>query len=410
MWPLTITLLTGVLAQADAPRMSAPARLPESLLNASVTPAKAGSSAIRLTSFDPSRAELRWSDNRWQLEAGGRLLKDFGRQEGDAREAVRLVRALNLNQHGEIGSPRAVMEYWLSDGRAPSGPVPGLRAMPIQTASLSVEQVQGHWCVRDASRVLFNFGTQEGAAREALQVIQQHGFNRVGYIGRGAPSMLVFLSAQDSPTPAAIPRAETPTPVRVTSAKSPSASEPGVAGLSISPESLPLGRQLAPPSVMGASNPGEGVNRIPFEWRQLQVRREGRDWKLVSGPFTLADFGANERDARLAQSAIQFYRCSEHCRVGGDQPVFSYFLSAGQAPRGMMLGTEKIMFRPSELTVEKRGDGWVIGDATRTLFQFGNDEAAARLALRDIQFYRFDMISRIGRTAPHQLDVLVRSR
>jgi hypothetical protein len=416
MWNLTVAVFVGVLAQAEAPPPPTPtpsappqARLPESVLRAG--PAEASPpSAVRLTSFDPAQTDLRWTDNRWRLEAGGRLLKDFGRHEADAREAARLVRSLHLNQHGEIGTPRPVMEYWLSNGQAPTGPVPGFRALPIQQATLKVEQVRGQWCVRDASRVLFNFGGHEAEAREAHDVIRRHGFNSVGYVGRGGPTMLVFLAGHDTPAPAAMPRPETPAPAKVPPVKPPEIKPPSVGAAAIAPESMPFARQLSGPVGVAAGNPGSGVDRIPFEWRSLQVRREGKDWKLMSGGYTIADFGPNERDARMAHTMMQFYRCSEHCRIGQPTAVFDYFLSGGQAPRGSMLGVERVPFRPSELVVQQNSTGWVITDATRTLFRFGENEQAARQALKDIQTYRFDTICRVGRAAPHQLNVLVRAR
>ena len=47
------------------------------------------------------------------------VLKDFGRNEREARQAWYLIRELRLNQHATIGTPRPVVEYWLHDGHAP---------------------------------------------------------------------------------------------------------------------------------------------------------------------------------------------------------------------------------------------------------------------------------------------------
>lgn len=415
MWTFMLPLVAGVVAQAT-PTPASPLAPPQGVVVVNRSEA-APSREERLTQFDPSRAGVRWSNNRWQLEAGNIVLKDFGRHEADAREAARLVRALALNQHGQIGTPRPVMEYWLSSGRAPSGPVPGFRPLPFNPTALKVEQVEGQWCVRDGSSVLFNFGGQEGEARHAQAVIQRHGFNRVGHVGRGTPAMLVLLAGQDSPGPSALQRPDTPAPERVPSAKQAAAKEKSAAEskekpgeTAIAPTSLPYGRQLTVPGATPATDRGPGADRVPFEWRQLQVRRDGKSWKLVSGTYTLADFGPNERDARTAQSMVQFYRCSEHCLIGQPAPLFSYFLSGSQAPRGMMLGVEKVPFRTEDLTVRRGDNGWVLGDTTHTLFQFGDNEAAARHALKDIKFYRFDMLCRVGRVDPHVLNVLVRSR
>src|SRR5947209_6541690 len=67
----------------------------------------------RLVSFDCDRTEVAWAEQHWQLQAAGILLKDFGRREHEARQALRLVRQLRLNQYGAIGSPSPALEYWL---------------------------------------------------------------------------------------------------------------------------------------------------------------------------------------------------------------------------------------------------------------------------------------------------------
>src|SRR5262245_4757096 len=108
----------------------------------------------QLTGFDPESAEVRWQDNRWQILAEGVCLKDFGRREAEAREALRLIRALSLNQRGTVGTPQPVMEYWLSSGQAPKAFTAGIRVQPVELASVRAEAMEKQWCVRDAQRVL----------------------------------------------------------------------------------------------------------------------------------------------------------------------------------------------------------------------------------------------------------------
>src|SRR5438105_7674149 len=57
-----------------------------------------------LTTFDGARAELVWRDWTWKLMVDGVLIKDFGRREIEARQALRLVRTLGLTQHGTVGA------------------------------------------------------------------------------------------------------------------------------------------------------------------------------------------------------------------------------------------------------------------------------------------------------------------
>jgi hypothetical protein len=152
------------------------------------------------------------------------------------------------------------------------------------------------------------------------------------------------------------------------------------------------------------------VDRVPFEWRQVQVRKDGQEWKLVSGTYTLANFGREEHDARLAQVAIQSYHASEHCVIGYPQPCFSYFLANGQALRGQFFGAANLAFRPESLGVRNTREGWAICEGDRLLFHFGDREHEARQALKEIQKYHFDTLSRVGRADGPALTFLTRSR
>src|SRR5205823_4809703 len=134
-------------------------------------------------------------------------------------------------------------------------------------------------------------------ARAALDVIRRHGFNRVGNVGHASPSMVVFLANADAPAPLAFERPDTPAPPHVPAArqtgetkqetKTTAVGTSGPGGMAnpvkppgvnvISPDALPSGRQLAMAGTPGGDT-GPNADRVPFEWRQLQVRREGRDW------------------------------------------------------------------------------------------------------------------------------------
>ena len=146
-----------------------------------------------LVSFDYRLAELEWRDGRWQLRAGGVWLKDFGGHERDARDALNLIRELHLNQHGTVGTLRPVIEYWLSDGHAPTTATPAARAIAFDREKLTVQQMLEQWCVCEGRRALFAFGGHEDQARQALAIIQHYGFDAVAYVGRPAPVMNAMM-------------------------------------------------------------------------------------------------------------------------------------------------------------------------------------------------------------------------
>jgi hypothetical protein len=360
-----------------------------------------------LVTFDPARAELRWQDGRWQLVAGEVLLKDFGRYEGDGRAALRLVRELQLTEYGTVGRPRPVIEYWLSHGFPPQGTAPGLRTIAIDQATLKVEQAQGQWYVRDANRPLFSFGTHEDEAHEALGVLKRYGFTQVGYIGQVQTSMIVFLAGAEGPSGAHLTAPPSLAPPRIAGVQTsrhmpPSANTPGAAAPqagALGPAPLPHGRQLITPD---APPPGQPVvaDRVPINWRQAQLRRDGQGWVLVVGNYTLASFGPEEGEARQALKLLQDCRVTEHCVIGHPVPAFSYFLANGQAPRGLPVGAGGVSFQPEKLALRQAEHGWTIADGSRALLQFGDRAQEALKTLQAIQQYKFDHLVRLSHIEP----------
>ncbi len=328
-----------------------------------------------LRTFDPQRVERQWHNGGWRLVAGDTILKEFSR-DTEAQQALRIIQELHLNQHGTVGTPQPIMEYWLADGQAPQGMTPGFHPAPFDAHSLRVEQVQGQSCVRDNLQVLFNFGAHADEAQQALAVIRKYGFTQVGYVGQPRPIMLVFTTSGTSLANQRLPQGSswfghsakplTPLKPAETSLVQPAAHtdviQPGITGtappagpqqqsvpvqnpfdktttasISITkpntaaPTVLPASRQLSSPNPLLPDMTDLG-DRVPIDYRQVQVQKDGEEWKLVQGAYTLASFGTNEADARKALDVVQFYRFTEHCLVGRPKPVFSYFLVRGQAP------------------------------------------------------------------------------
>jgi hypothetical protein len=387
--------------------------------------------AETLQSFDYRQAELRWQDRRWQLVAGGIVLKDFGHRERDAHEALRVLRQLHVNQRGSVGSPYPVMEYWLADGHAPQGLLPELHPQPVDQASLRVEQAQGQWWVRDNARGLFNFGAQADEARQALAILRHYGFTQVAAVGRPAPDLVVLLGGGNPPavraTPSSGPSALAPAPLRLhpfPPAREPGPQAPGSAaprrtdaGVMHATFQQPAGPAGAPPASPAGATPAPpaapdllDAERVPVDWQRAGLRQDADGWKLVAGTTTLANFGSHDRDARLALAAVRYYRFTEHGAVGHPQPLFSYFLVNGQAPRGAMLGLQHDTFHPQTLAVRQTGDGWGLYDGARPILNFGDHPDEARQALRIIRRYQFDTLCRAGQPDAGAMTFFVRAR
>jgi hypothetical protein len=440
-------------APPPAPAPAAPGPVPAAATGAVQAPgappapggnAPAPALAENLRSFDPQTAELTWSDRHWRLTAGGAALKDFGPHEAEARQALRLIRDLHLNQYGTVGGPEPVMEYWLSDGHAPQGLAGRLRTLPFDAAGLRVEPFQGQWCLRDSQRILFNFGQRAADARQALGVVRKYGFTQVGMVGQASPTMLVFLGRQGDqpgagpglPSTRVHPTSYGHDPAQPTTrtARDLQARYPG-AGLDtvVTPALPPLqstprtARRQREPIQGGqtretleprdqhtlrpqpAGGQGESPTRIPFDWRQAQLRREGEAWKLTAGSHMLAEFGHDEAAARQALSAVQHYRFNEHYLVGGPGAHLSYFLVNGQAPRGLMLGVPGQPFQPESVAVQQVGPTWALCAGNQVLLPCGNSPDEARALLAVIHRHQCDHLVRLGGDAAG-MTFLVRTR
>jgi hypothetical protein len=396
---LAALLLAGpALGQAPGqPRFAQPALLPQSTVTAPLPPvpvAPAGPAEEQLVSFDPHTTELRWVNNNWELYASDPqhlrsfMLKDFGRRQIDAAEALRLIRSLRLTQHGTVGSPQPIMEYWLCDGNSPQAQGQGGHLLAIDQASLRAEQIQGQWCVRDASRVLFTFGVQQAEARQAVAILQRHGFTQIGYVGWPVPVMIYFLGGGPGTAPATPPAAGTAQAARPSPLQGPL-----LAG-SV--------RQLAPPRMSLA-------NFVRFSPYQVEVRQDKEVWKLTYGQHTLARF-ATAPEARQALTVVQAYHFTEEYLIGTPTPTFAYFLAHGQAPRGLpRSGIPCQTFRPEAVTVKQAGTSWMLCEGDRPLVSFDDHKEDAQELARVIQRFRFDTLCRIGPVGPLSMPFLVKS-
>ena len=393
-----------------------------------------------LTAFDPLAVEIKWDGSRVTLQAGGKVLKDFGTGAEEARQAWHLIREMGLNQHATIGGPRPVLEYWLKDGQPPHTLPGGVRVLPLDPSGLRLEQTQGFWVLRERARTLFNFGTNADDARQALAVLQKYGFNQAGLVGRAAPSMLVLVTREGTLRRVSTPEAPTGrAPGGLKQAAGPGSpaegSQPpgGLASKPVLPTYYPAAAvpplktgelpvtNLAQhqhsflPSTVPGRFPGavETANaldeRVPFDWRQVRVQRDvSGTWKLVAGGHTLANFGASERDARMAHAAVVHYRLSEEHRVGGPEPVARYFLSDGQAPLGMMPGVMNESFRPEALSVHQVGARYYLSQGSHPVLDCGTRPDEAKHLLEVVKQNHFDHLYRIGPDDQHALSFFVR--
>ena len=375
-----------------------------------------------LQDFDPLLANLTWENRTWRLMAGEITLKDFGRDEGEARRALRLLRDLHLTQHGVLGGG---IEYWLSNGHAPAdGGTRSLRTVPIDTHTLKAENLHGQWVVRDQQRVLFNFGPA-GAdnARQALAVVEKYGFTKIGTLGGINPTMLVFTSHNDgttlpvqhvamtpplSPAPGPTPPAPPPpgSPAARLLERNPgaTASAPVVAAVA------PLHDAYGVPGPNGVNGSNVDPTSVKFDWRQVTLHHDANGWKVAAGSMELANLGANEWEAQRAVQAFQHYHFNELVRCGPAVDNVGYYLVNGLPPRGLLFGVPHETFQTKDVAVRQMGDRYAVCAGDQVLARCGPNPEEARQLANAIHVHGFDQICRLGNGEQSGLSFFVRSR
>lgn len=422
---LTVWLLSGAGAAAQT------APITPSPLPTATTPPQPAPLVEHLRPVRPADVKLGWNNRHWQLTQDGQVLKDFGTREQDARQALRLVQQLQLDQYGTVGSP-PVMEYWLSGGGAPQarGRLE-LRPATFDAASLQVAREQGRWCLRDKTRVLFEFAG-EADAGQALAVIRKYHFDEVGVVGQAVP-MHVFLGKPGDSMPAG--RQEVPrfsrlaknndgTPKKQAPTASPFAGLPQ-AGLPSLARPTPAPTGPLAPTLNGRQAPlwreksqqaaamqqaGPPAERVAFDWRRVEIKQDGADWKLVTGGQVLANFGANAQEARLALAAVKHYRFTEEHRVGGERPVVGYCTASLMSPRGVMLGLYAQPLTLDQLQVQHVGEGFALCSGSQVVMKLGERREEADRLLEVIKSNKYDRLCQLGEPGKQGLALLVRSR
>ena len=138
-------------------------------------------------------------------------------------------------------------------------------------ATIRLRQVNGRWKLAEGSRWLFDFGSNQTAAKKALQVIVRYRMNRTCFIGRPEPSFTYLLAKGGIP-----------------------------------------------------AGPMAGEDCVAFDPQRVRVSKIQNRWKIVQGRRWLFDFGKKETEARRALATIKRYGFARSCFVGRPQADFSY--------------------------------------------------------------------------------------
>ncbi|MBV5262404.1 hypothetical protein FLX56_28950 [Synechococcus moorigangaii CMS01] len=139
-------------------------------------------------SFNPATTTLSQSNGRWRIVDGNHSMFDFGNNSQEAQQALNVIKQYGMNQSCFVGRPDPSLSYLLVNNDAPTGSMPGEDCVSFNPVTTTVSQINGRWKIVDGNHWIFDFENNENEARQSLNIIQAHGFNRSCFVGRPDPS------------------------------------------------------------------------------------------------------------------------------------------------------------------------------------------------------------------------------
>jgi hypothetical protein len=139
--------------------------------------------AERCVYFNPDTAQVDYFMDKASIElvvAPLRSLCAFANRD-DAVRSLRVIRHYGINELCTTANSK--LSYVLVSGKAPKGRAPGENYVTFDSYQLKVERVANDWKLVNGKSPVFSFGSDESAARQALQAIRHYGFNAKGSIG-----------------------------------------------------------------------------------------------------------------------------------------------------------------------------------------------------------------------------------
>jgi hypothetical protein len=144
--------------------------------------------------FDPGTVHVGHFMDRGSVELVVAPLRTLSRF--DSRDEA--TRSLKIIEHFRINelcmSANSKLSYMLVSGNAARGKLPGEKYLVFDPYLLKAERVGNEWKLVKGKSAIFGFGSDEGAARQALQVIRYYGFNAKCSIGGDKGFVFLFKS------------------------------------------------------------------------------------------------------------------------------------------------------------------------------------------------------------------------
>jgi hypothetical protein len=148
---------------------------------------------VEAVPFDFRQLKTGKDGKDWQLKTGQYTFAHFGENEQAAKQALNVLQFYRCTEQCLVGGAKQpVLAYYLANGHAPQGLMLGLSGIAFHAEDLKVRQDGSAWDVTDGRQTLFSFDKAE-SAKQVLQMLQKHKFDRVCHIGAIDSGGMTFL-------------------------------------------------------------------------------------------------------------------------------------------------------------------------------------------------------------------------
>ncbi len=146
-----------------------------------------------IINFNYQNARVASANGSWKVAADNMWLLDFGPNRQQAEQALQIIQHYRLNQQCFVGRPKASMQYYLTNGRAPVGPFPGEDSIYFDNTKLRVAYVRNRWKIIELpSHAMLDFDQNETEAWTAMRIIWKYDFSYICFVGRPNAPMVYF--------------------------------------------------------------------------------------------------------------------------------------------------------------------------------------------------------------------------
>lgn len=324
-------------------------------------------------SFTNQDAKVVQHDNLWLIMEGTHSIATF-KTNDDAKIALSIIQADNLNQQCFVGRPDPSFYYWLSNGKAPrssdksSGQFKNIEPEKLK---LMHNNENTYFTVQYGlmnTDVKFEF-TNENEAKEALAIINKYHFNQMLEVGSGKYHTIFFRSSS-KPVNQPVKTVEVVSHGNIESTNYESIYK------SIHQDCLEFldGRSYV--------KEYQGMYEVITKPRTIESSPES----------ILINLNTQER-AEKAVEVLNFHHITKACYLNRPHSTMQwYFDKDGNIPHGVYPGEDCVQFNPDNLIIKKMETKYVLCDGPLQVIGTVRGEKEAEEMLAVIKHYGFTQL------------------